>query len=261
MRFQKGDQGAILLLLSRYQQPVFNFLLWHTGNAAKAESLRYEVFRAVIAQAAGLHEGSRVLPHVYEECARVVENVNRTPLGSGAPLVDDALGQMVGEQRTAFLMRQLLDLPFKQIADTLGCDAKAVKRRVRHVLVGASAEWEQIGQIQSHWADAKERQACAEIVAEERLVDFVFGELDETQTSHIGRHVAACTRCGKMLNDLQERRSQLVFPEMVAGPLVEVTRLFPPPEDKPAPKGTLPVLWIVGFAVLLLVIVAVLVLK
>ena len=48
--------------------------------------------------------------------------------------VQQALGGLSEEQREVFLMREFLDMPFKQIADVVGVSENTVKSRMRYAL-------------------------------------------------------------------------------------------------------------------------------
>ena len=45
-----------------------------------------------------------------------------------------AIGALSEEQREVFLMREFLDMPFKQIADVVGVPENTVKSRMRYAL-------------------------------------------------------------------------------------------------------------------------------
>ena len=46
----------------------------------------------------------------------------------------DALARLSEEQREVFLMREFLDMPFKEIADVVGVPENTVKSRMRYAL-------------------------------------------------------------------------------------------------------------------------------
>ena len=48
--------------------------------------------------------------------------------------IHQALGNLSEEQREVFLMREFLDMPFKQIADVVGVPENTVKSRMRYAL-------------------------------------------------------------------------------------------------------------------------------
>jgi RNA polymerase sigma-70 factor (ECF subfamily) len=45
-----------------------------------------------------------------------------------------AIAKLPNEQREIFLMREFLDMPFKEIADVVGCPENTVKSRMRYAL-------------------------------------------------------------------------------------------------------------------------------
>jgi len=48
--------------------------------------------------------------------------------------LQEAIGTLNDEQREVFLMREYLNLPFKEIADIVGCPENTVKSRMRYAL-------------------------------------------------------------------------------------------------------------------------------
>src|SRR5205814_793141 len=45
-----------------------------------------------------------------------------------------AIAKLSEDQREVFLMREFLDMPFKEIADVVGCPENTVKSRMRYAL-------------------------------------------------------------------------------------------------------------------------------
>lgn len=169
--YQRGDTRAFEVLLSRHQRPVFNFLARQVGNQALAEDLLQEVFLRVIRGAGAYKREAKFTTWLYTIARNLcVDNARRAkhrqaasldqPVGRGegkstmgdfvadqGAAVDravinrelqgrlkDAIAQLSDEQREVFLMREALNLPFKEIADIVGCPENTVKSRMRYAL-------------------------------------------------------------------------------------------------------------------------------
>jgi RNA polymerase sigma-70 factor (ECF subfamily) len=169
--YQRGDTRAFEVLLTRHQRPVFNFLARQVGNPALAEDLMQEVFLRVIRGAAEYKREAKFTTWLYTIARNLcVDTARRAkhrqaasldqPVGRGeskstmgdfvadqGAAVDravinrelqgrlkDAIGQLSDEQREVFLMREALNLPFKEIADIVGCPENTVKSRMRYAL-------------------------------------------------------------------------------------------------------------------------------
>ena len=61
--------------------------------------------------------------------------VDRNVIGKQAgERIQQAIDALVEEQREVFIMRELLDMPFKEIAAVVGCPENTVKSRMRYAL-------------------------------------------------------------------------------------------------------------------------------
>lgn len=170
--YQKGDPRAFEVLLKRHRKPVFNFLYRHVGNGTLAEDLLQDVFLRVIRSAQRYSPRAKFTTWLYTIARNLcVDNARRAkhrrhasldqPLGrdpSGKqtlldrvsdkqPGVDrqamggklrehiqEAVSTLSDEQREVFLMREQLNLPFKEIAEIVGCPENTVKSRMRYAL-------------------------------------------------------------------------------------------------------------------------------
>ena len=149
--FSKGDAPAMDLLVGRYRQALFSWLLGMTGNRADAEDLFQEIWVRVIRHAARFNDVSfrawlwKIARNLLIDFRRkrrpdisldAVEDEDETPLidqladrGSGparavevADLTRRVMQAVTGlpeVQREVFLMRVQADLSFSEIAETL----------------------------------------------------------------------------------------------------------------------------------------------
>lgn len=169
--YQEGDARAFEQLLRRHQRPVFNFIHRQVGREAVAEELLQEVFLRIIKGAPSYQRQAKFTTWLYTIARNLcVDQARRAkhrqaasldqPLGrdgegqtlgervkNGGPSVDrqvigkelqahlqQAIGQLPDDQREVFLMREYLNLPFKEIAEITGHPENTVKSRMRYAL-------------------------------------------------------------------------------------------------------------------------------
>jgi RNA polymerase sigma-70 factor (ECF subfamily) len=171
LRYQRGDVRAFEVLLTRHRKPVFHFLLRFVRDKAQAEDLLQEVFLRVIKGAASYERQAKFTTWMYTIARNLCVDAARrgkhrraqsldAPMNDetdGATLLDKipdgqpgaerktigkelhgklaaAIDKLSEEQREVFLMRELMDMPFKDIADIVGCPENTVKSRMRYAL-------------------------------------------------------------------------------------------------------------------------------
>jgi RNA polymerase sigma-70 factor (ECF subfamily) len=150
--FAQGDGSALSQLVGRYRQPLFSWLLGMTANRADAEDLFQEVWCRVIRHAERFNDVSfrawlwkiarnllidfrrKRRPDVSLDATESEEDdplVNRLVSGDTGPSKAVEMGDMTERvmravkmlpevQREVFLMRVQGDIPFNEIAETLG---------------------------------------------------------------------------------------------------------------------------------------------
>ena len=170
--YQKGEVAAFEILLSRHRKPVFNFILRFIGDKETAEDLLQEAFMRVIKGAEAYKRQAKFTTWLYTiarnlcvdqtrrrkpsqaRLARRADGLGRreparcstfsqaTEMASDRKNVNKqlhetmhrAIAALSDEQREVFLMREFLDMPFKQIADVVGVPENTVKSRMRYAL-------------------------------------------------------------------------------------------------------------------------------
>lgn len=188
LRYQKGDVRAFEVLLARHRKPVFNFILRYVGDKTHAEDLLQEVFLRIIKGAASYERQAKFTTWIYTIARNLCVDASRRAkhrkaqsldapmpndekngatllemLPDGAPATDrqtinrelhgrlaHAIETLSEEQREVFLMREFLDMPFKEIADVVGCPENTVKSRMRYALEKLREELEEY----ADWAKA-----------------------------------------------------------------------------------------------------------
>jgi RNA polymerase sigma-70 factor, ECF subfamily len=172
--YQKGDTRAFEQLLQRHRRPVYNFLHRQVGNEAMAEDLLQEVFLRIIKGAPSYQQQAKFTTWMYTIARNLCVDHGRRAKHRRAMSLDQPVsnksnepgqatagdltadrgpnvehqaigGQLRGqlrlaiaslndEQREVFLMREYLNLQFKEIADIVGCPENTVKSRMRYAL-------------------------------------------------------------------------------------------------------------------------------
>jgi RNA polymerase sigma-70 factor (ECF subfamily) len=170
-RYRSGEVRAFELLLVRHRRGVYNFILRSVCDAAHAEDLLQETFLRVIKGSEEYERQAKFKTWLYTIARNLCIDASRRgkhrrarsidePLGDGEgsatlldvtadkkPAVDravigkelsariqDAVDALVPEQREVFLMREVSDLSFKEIAEIVGCPENTVKSRMRYAL-------------------------------------------------------------------------------------------------------------------------------
>jgi RNA polymerase sigma-70 factor (ECF subfamily) len=173
-RFQSGDRGAFALLVRRHQRPLYNFALRHLASSAAAEEVVQDAFLRVVQSASDFRQTSRFAAWLYtiarnlcvdalrkkahrrhrsldepaspdegdpqgpslaERTADRAANVERSALSleMRARLLS-AVDELPDDQREVFLLREISDLPFKEIALVVDAPENTVKSRMRYAL-------------------------------------------------------------------------------------------------------------------------------
>jgi RNA polymerase sigma-70 factor (ECF subfamily) len=173
-RFQSGDRAAFALLVRRHQRPLYNFALRHLASSSAAEEVVQEAFMRVFQSASDFRQTSRFTAWLYtiarnlcidalrkkaqrqhrsldepaspndgdpqgpslaERTADRAANVERSALSleMRARLLS-AVSELPDDQREVFLLREISDLPFKEIALIVDAPENTVKSRMRYAL-------------------------------------------------------------------------------------------------------------------------------
>ncbi|MEZ4369040.1 MAG: RNA polymerase sigma factor [Kofleriaceae bacterium] len=169
--YQGGEVRAFEVLLGRHRRPVYNYILRFIGDRETAEDLLQEAFLRVIKGADAYKRQAKFTTWLYTIARNLCVDQTRrrkhrrhasldAPMGSDddagtlmevlpgsehAPSrgtenkalyerMQRAIAELGEEQREVFLMREFLDLPFKQIAEVVGVPENTVKSRMRYAL-------------------------------------------------------------------------------------------------------------------------------
>ena len=171
VRYQGGEVRAFEVLLGRHRKPVYNFILRYVGDKETAEDLLQETFMRVIKGAEAYKRQAKFTTWLYtiarnlcvdqtrrrkhrrhasldapmaasEDSGTLLDVIPSNEMASDRKTVNKqlhetmqaAIGGLSEEQREVFLMREFLDMPFKQIAEVVGVPENTVKSRMRYAL-------------------------------------------------------------------------------------------------------------------------------
>ena len=168
--YQKGDVDAFAELAARHEKRLWNFLRRFVRDKATAEDLLQEVFLRVVKSAVEWQPTAKVStwlftiarnlctdharraehrqadsldqnrsddsgPRRIDRMAAEGGNAEREVMGREiASLVDHAVAELPLEQREVFLMREVMDMSFAEIAAQTGASEPTVKSRMRYAL-------------------------------------------------------------------------------------------------------------------------------
>ncbi len=170
--YQDGDLGAFAELVSRHEKRLWGFLRRFVADKAAAEDLLQEVFLRVVKSAPEWKPTAKVTTWLYTIARNLcTDHARRQEFRKAAsldgmagrddsgerPLMDrlpspgrgaegEAMGREIAvridravatlplEQREVFLMREVMDLSFAQIAQAVGSSEPTVKSRMRYAL-------------------------------------------------------------------------------------------------------------------------------
>jgi RNA polymerase sigma-70 factor, ECF subfamily len=172
IRFQSGDRAAFTVLVRRHQGPLFNFALRYLRSSPVAEEVVQDAFVRVVQNAAEFKHEARFSTWLYTITRNLcidqtrkralrrhpsLDEPKKAEEGDGPTLgeqtadgkasveravvsleirerVAGAIDALPEEQREVFLMREVSNLPFKEIAEIVGVSENTVKSRMRYAL-------------------------------------------------------------------------------------------------------------------------------
>jgi RNA polymerase sigma-70 factor (ECF subfamily) len=170
LRYREGDVRAFEVIVTRHRKPIYNFILRFVRDAAQAEDVMQETFLRLIKGADNYEKQAKFTTWMYTIARNLCVDASRrgkhrkaasldAPIGEdeGATLLDMVSDGAVGadgkaiqrelairmkqaiealpeEQREIFLLREVSDLQFNEIAQVVGVSENTVKSRMRYAL-------------------------------------------------------------------------------------------------------------------------------
>jgi RNA polymerase sigma-70 factor (ECF subfamily) len=171
LRFQRGDVGSFAELVQRHKTPLFNFVRRHLRSPHAAEDLLQDTFLRVVQNSAEFKHEARFatwlytiarnlcIDHFRKASLRSYDSLDRPRTDNHRPLSESAedhgprgsversavaseLREKIAmaieilpeDQREVFLLREVANLPFKEIAQITSTPENTVKSRMRYAL-------------------------------------------------------------------------------------------------------------------------------
>lgn len=160
-----GNEEALNRLMGRHGKPIFHYLIRLFQNTADAEETAQETFVRVYQNRTKFNSTKKFIPWLYAIATNLARDRMRwqkrhpevsleTPINSAgqtlsqtlieerivpgqallaeeeAQAVRNAVGKLPEELRVPLILSEYEDLPYAEIAETLGCSAKAVETRI-----------------------------------------------------------------------------------------------------------------------------------
>ncbi len=167
-----GDRSVMTVLVRRHQRAVFHFAMRHVRSPDVAQDVAQDAFVRVVQSAADFKEQARFLTWLFTivrnlclDHARRQVHRRHASLDAGNPAaegegptlgeqtrdakadveraassnelsarIQGAVDLLPSEQREVFLLREIANLPFKEIAEVTGVSENTVKSRMRYAL-------------------------------------------------------------------------------------------------------------------------------
>jgi len=173
VRYQRGERKAFVELVRRHNRPIYNFVLRQLRAPSLAEEVTQDVFMRLVQNAAEFKHEARFLTWLYTIARNLCidqlrklshrrhASLDQPQAGqSDAPLLGDTLADpnpqasaergalssevrssivkaidaLPDDQREVFLLREVGNLPFRDIAEITGVAENTVKSRMRYAL-------------------------------------------------------------------------------------------------------------------------------
>jgi RNA polymerase sigma-70 factor, ECF subfamily len=167
--FQQGDSTGIKLLVQRYERALYNFALRQVRSPHAAEDIVQEAFVRIVQNAQDFKYEAKFSTWAYTIARNLCIDLGRKNALRKHPSLDQAndnddgptLGertagksdverelvsgelrvriaaaveQLPDDQREVFVLREVSNLPFKEIAEITGVSENTVKSRMRYAL-------------------------------------------------------------------------------------------------------------------------------
>ncbi|HMR76068.1 MAG TPA: RNA polymerase sigma factor [Polyangiaceae bacterium] len=173
VRYQRGDRDAFAEIVQRYKRPIYNFVYRQVRNPETAEDVTQDAFLRVVQNAGEFKHEARFSTWLYTIARNLcVDHLRKAkhrrhpsldqpaggqsegrPLGESMPdphhsssvertasgnqmrdHIVAAVDALPDDQREVFLLREVGNLPFKEIAEVVGVGENTVKSRMRYAL-------------------------------------------------------------------------------------------------------------------------------
>lgn len=168
--YLEGDCEAFRELFHRHSRGLFSFAYRMLGEPPLAEEVVQEAFTRVVRSPPDLGRGTKFSTFLYSVCRNLcIDEVRKRRVRRHAPLndpsgqgdgrsleeriahegpptdapamnreighrIEEALAELPDEQKEVFLLREFSEMPFAEVARTVGCSENTAKSRMRYAL-------------------------------------------------------------------------------------------------------------------------------
>ena len=179
--FQKGDVRAFQVLVDRYQKPILNFTFRYLRNREAAEEAHQEVFLRLVKAAGDYRPTAKFSTWLYTLARNFCIDQNRKNVFRNHQSLDEKIGndetfsrldrmssneagaeeessakeleghlyrildELNPEQKDVFLMREMQQLSFEEIAEITHVSSNTVKSRMRYALQAIQKRFAELG--------------------------------------------------------------------------------------------------------------------
>ena len=180
--YRAGDVRAFERLVARHEKPIWNFIRRFVADAATAEDLLQEVFLRVVKSSDEWRGAAKFSTWLFTIARNLtVDHARRAVHRNAASLdaerdvgestttlhdriespdrraddlasdretkrrIDEAVAALPHDQREVFLMREVMEMPFAEIAAAVGASEPTVKSRMRYALEKLRAALVELG--------------------------------------------------------------------------------------------------------------------
>ena len=180
--YRAGDMRAFERLVARHEKPIWNFIRRFVADAATAEDLLQEVFLRVVKSSDEWRGAAKFSTWLFTIARNLtVDHARRAVHRKAASLdaerdvgestttlhdriespdrraddlasdretkrrIDEAVAALPHDQREVFLMREVMEMPFAEIAAAVGASEPTVKSRMRYALEKLRAALVELG--------------------------------------------------------------------------------------------------------------------
>ena len=156
LRYQRGDRSAFAELVRRYEVRVYNFVLRQLGSALVADELAQRVFLGVVLESSRFNYETPFSTRLFTIACRLCQRERKrvpqpeprdradsAPESQVEPLLarvslaetlERAVDSLPSDEKDVYLLREVADVPFRDIALITRQTSSAVRVQMQHAL-------------------------------------------------------------------------------------------------------------------------------
>jgi RNA polymerase sigma-70 factor (ECF subfamily) len=155
LRYQRGDRSAFAELVRRYEVRVYNFVLRQLGSALVADELAQRVFLGVVLESSRFNYETPFSTRLFTIACRLCQRERKRvpqpeprdradsapesqvePLARGSleETLERAVDSLPSDEKDVYLLREVADVPFRDIALITRQTSSTVRVQMQHAL-------------------------------------------------------------------------------------------------------------------------------